>query len=178
PKPDTGYVFEDPQDAKFNLSSNVGMVDNSLIWGQSGFESRVSNPRIWEHEQTSERYLEVALPRADQLTPVLNLDEHLDIIEEYDSASGEVKLRLGPKPPTSKIYEVSDEFSPQELEKKSKENTIGAVKIKPSPVDLKDQNVWPLWLRTLVDGGVRPESVNPEDFKKVFCIPVQIAFLG
>ncbi|CAE6480630.1 unnamed protein product [Rhizoctonia solani] len=104
-------VYYDPGNSMklgFNLSSYVGIRDNSLVWGLSGFDKNpsVENYEIWPHPATKERYLRVELrtPGSDSGSnpQVINLDDRLDTIEYYDPDWKEVRLRLGLKPESSK----------------------------------------------------------------------------
>ncbi|KAG8740401.1 hypothetical protein FRC11_000280, partial [Ceratobasidium sp. 423] len=103
-----GHIFDNPEDAKFNLSSNVGIRDDSLVWGLSGFETAVHDYSIWLNPNTNERFLRVTLPGTDTDTEEpsdrerkLNLDERLDIVEYYDTGSREFRRRFGLKPERS-----------------------------------------------------------------------------
>ncbi|KAH7337378.1 hypothetical protein B0J17DRAFT_718148 [Rhizoctonia solani] len=99
------HIFDKPDDAKFNLSSHIGVRDGSLVWGLSGFEADVSRYDIWINKYTNERYLRVILSGAGADEPSerkLNLDDRLDIVEYYDTESREFRRRLGLKPDLSK----------------------------------------------------------------------------
>ncbi|CAE6435917.1 unnamed protein product [Rhizoctonia solani] len=100
-----GHIFDKPDDAKFNLSSHIGVRDGSLVWGLSGFEADVSSHDIWFNEHTKERFLRVKLSGLGPDEPSerkLNLDDRVDIVEYYDTESREFRRRLGLKPDLSK----------------------------------------------------------------------------
>ncbi|CAE6498953.1 unnamed protein product [Rhizoctonia solani] len=106
PDESSGYVFDDQEDARFSLSAHIGVVDKSLVWGLSGFQTSSSEFRIWNHTRTRERYLQVTL-NASESNPKeereerfrrLNLDDYLDIVEYYHADSVEFRHKLGLKP--------------------------------------------------------------------------------
>ncbi|KDN39723.1 hypothetical protein RSAG8_08641, partial [Rhizoctonia solani AG-8 WAC10335] len=117
------YAFVNlEEDTKFNLSAYLGFCDDGkLEWGLSGLKTHSDTPPpcIWirEDPHTGERYL-VARPGPKEEPgpkegPVpkekvssedreLNLDTYLDLVEQYDPGSGELKAKLGVKPKNSR----------------------------------------------------------------------------
>ncbi|CAE6497581.1 unnamed protein product, partial [Rhizoctonia solani] len=106
PNPALKYYFADPEDSKFNLSSNVGynQAEDKLVWRGAGFDTdpalmgHITKIEIWEIGR--ERFLRVA--RGNSLKALsLSLDRGLDILEHYDPLWREFRLRLGMKPDMS-----------------------------------------------------------------------------
>ncbi|KAG9125483.1 hypothetical protein FRC07_007436 [Ceratobasidium sp. 392] len=99
-----GYEIDLDEDKSFNLSSMIGYDNGALIWGRAGFEGSVQNLRIESDYETGNRLLVADSVNAagDVKSAVINLDDHLDIVEYLDMKSREVMRKLGEKPILSK----------------------------------------------------------------------------
>ncbi|KAF8684923.1 hypothetical protein RHS04_01123 [Rhizoctonia solani] len=103
PTEDSDCVFENPEDAEFDLSQHIGInAYGQLEWGLSGFELAAKNPEIRSYKN-KDRWLCVQLTD-DTENPqrALNLDDCLALVEYYDEDAGEIRTKLGQKPVSSK----------------------------------------------------------------------------
>ncbi|CAE7055861.1 unnamed protein product [Rhizoctonia solani] len=107
-KPSTGdYSFKNPEeDTKFNLSAHIGFAEqDKLEWGLSGFHARVKldtlvirPEQLASGETVRNLCVELKSEKPNEDERKLNLDKYLDLYEDYDADSGELKAKLRQKP--------------------------------------------------------------------------------
>ncbi|CAE6367659.1 unnamed protein product, partial [Rhizoctonia solani] len=103
-------LFIVPEDANFNLSPYIAINDKGeLSWDINGGQA-VDNLKLlfagrtagYERRTQCKVIVVGYIVGTQQREGTLNLDEFLDIVEYYDQASQQFKLRLGVKPSRSK----------------------------------------------------------------------------
>ncbi|KAF8600606.1 hypothetical protein BDV93DRAFT_608607 [Ceratobasidium sp. AG-I] len=95
----SGYEFDNPEDAKFNLSSVLGNENGAFIWGRAGFEQTARGFNIVVDDSTHEQLLVAQLQNfaGEYQEAKLSLHKHLDIVEYLNKKSREVMRKLGEK---------------------------------------------------------------------------------